>query len=51
MFTKYSEEEVCFVENHAKLSEYRGINILAFLILIQGTGGTKIGKESTIIDA
>jgi hypothetical protein len=37
-------KEVCFVENHAKLSEYRGINILAFLILIQGTGGTKIGK-------
>jgi hypothetical protein len=28
-------KEVCFVENHAKLSEDRGINILAFLILIQ----------------
>jgi hypothetical protein len=28
-------EEVCFVENHAKSSEYRGIYIFAFPILIR----------------
>jgi hypothetical protein len=37
-------KEVSFVENHAELSEYRGINVLAFLILIQEIGGSTMRK-------
>jgi hypothetical protein len=45
-------KEVCFVKNHAKLGECRGVNILAFLILIQiMKQEARHGKESVLIDA
>jgi hypothetical protein len=48
-------KEVCFVGNLAKSSEYRGINILALLlILIQvkfQEQEARYGKEGALIDA
>jgi hypothetical protein len=38
-------KEVCFVENHAKLSEYRDIHIgIPDFDSSQGMGGIKLGK-------